>query len=120
MSQQAQDLFVCKDPAGFGCGHVGPRNTWTNAFGDGDVQMCPICHKDHAFPVDLENVHRLADWGMDPEPVRALLKIEQAKEIDEMHDAIDRTQRGSMPAAALRGARPFIVGQISKDENLPR
>ena len=78
MSQEAQDLFICGNLSG-GCGHVGPRNTWDNAFGDGDWQMCPVCHEDHAFPVDLNNVDRLVEWGMDPEPVRGLLLAEQAK-----------------------------------------
>ncbi|MEZ4103496.1 MAG: hypothetical protein R3B55_03025 [Candidatus Paceibacterota bacterium] len=90
MSHEPELLFVCKDPSGRGCGHVGPRRTWTNAFGDGDFQMCPMCNEDHAFPVDLENVHRLEEWGMDPEPVRKLLKIEEAKEIEQMHNVLDQ------------------------------
>lgn len=57
--------------------------------------MCPVCLQDHAFAVDLENVHRLKEWGMDPEPVRELLKIEEAKEIDETHDAIDRQRQAN-------------------------
>lgn len=77
-SGEAQLLFVCGNLSG-GCGHVGPRNTWDNAFGDGNWQMCPMCREDHAFPVDLQNVHRLAEWGMDPEPVRTLLLAEQAR-----------------------------------------
>lgn len=116
MPQQAQYLFVCKDPTGRGCGHVGPRKTWTNAFGDGDVQICPVCHEDHAFPVDFENVHRLAEWGMDPEPVRALLRIEQAKEINEMHDAIDRAH-GKRP---LPNHGNYVAGPIDADEDFPR
>lgn len=87
---KSQLLFVCKNAAG-GCGHVGPRTSWTSV-GD-TLEMCPSCFRDHAFAVDLENVHRLSEWGMDPEPVRKLLKDEEAKEIDETHDAIDRQHR---------------------------
>lgn len=90
MSEQTQLLlFVCTPNTG-GCGHVGPRNAWMS---NGHMEMCPVCHGDHAFPVDLENVNRLSEFGMDPEPVRKLLKIEQAKEIDEMHDLLDRAHR---------------------------
>jgi hypothetical protein len=87
---ESQLLFVCKDAAG-GCGHVGPRKSWIQL--EDTIEMCPVCLRDHAFAVDLENVHRLQEWGMDPEPVRKLLKIEEAKEIDETHDAIDNYRR---------------------------
>jgi hypothetical protein len=115
MEQQAELLFVCTTNTG-GCGHVGPRHTWT---GNGHMEMCPVCHKDHSFPVDLQNVDRLKEFGMDPEPVRKLLKLEEAKEIEESHDAIDRTHRGSLPAAALRGQR-FVSGSIEPEDDFPR
>lgn len=81
MARTEQQYMVCGTKSG-GCGHVGLSHTWTP---NGDMRMCPQCFQDYAFAVDLGNVDRLKEFGMDPEPVREMLEKERdAAEADDL------------------------------------